>query len=350
MTEQPRGAPAAARDGADTTVLEVRNLRRSYPGVLAVDDMSMELRPGQILGLVGPNGAGKSTVIKMLAGAVKPERGEILIDGEPVEISSPHHATQLGLSFVHQELTDVPNLSVAENVLLGLRYPHRGPILDRRRLIARSKDVLTTGLQVDIDPRAEQGGLSVAQRRLVMIARGLATRARVLTLDEPSASLTNQEITHLHEVIRRVVGQGAAVIYVSHRLDEIFSLTDRVVVMRGGLKVADAPTSSPQPPAARRPHHRAGRRDPRAPARRGRRSDRQAPWRAGRRPAQRAGTEPRRGRTGRQLRRARVGDPRHRRSGWLRAHRADADGLRRRSARQWRDPRRRQAGEHSQPA
>jgi ABC-type sugar transport system ATPase subunit len=238
--------PSAEQDPAATgaPVLEVRNLRRGYPGVLAVGDVSWELEPGQILGLVGPNGAGKSTVIKMLAGAVKPERGEILIDGSPVEISSPHHATQLGLSFVHQELTDVPNLTVAENVLLGLSYPHRGPILDRRRLMSRARDILLNQLQVDIDPRAAQDRLSVAQRRLVMIARGLATKARVLTLDEPSAALTNQEISHLHEVIRRVVAQGTAVIYVSHRLDEIFSLTNRVVVMRGGYKVADAPTSS----------------------------------------------------------------------------------------------------------
>jgi ABC-type sugar transport system ATPase subunit len=244
MSEPADGVTMDPPSGDGAAVLEVRNLMRSYPGVLAVGDMSMELRSGQILGLVGPNGAGKSTVIKMLAGAVKPERGEILIDGAPVEISSPHHATQLGLSFVHQELTDVPNLSVAENVLLGLRYPHRGPILDRRRMIERAREVLTTGLQVDIDPRAEEGGLSVAQRRLVMIARGLATQARVLTLDEPSASLTDQEIRHLHEVVRRVVSQGTAVIYVSHRLDEIFALTDRVVVMRGGLKVTDTLTSS----------------------------------------------------------------------------------------------------------
>jgi ABC-type sugar transport system ATPase subunit len=227
------------------TVLEVRNLRRSYPGVVAVADISMTLEKGEILGLVGPNGAGKSTVIKMLAGAVKPERGEILIAGEQVDIGGPLHATQLGLSFVHQELTDVPNLTVAENVLLGLKYPRfSGTLVNRRGLNARASGILANSLQVEIDPEAPQGNLSVAQRRLVMIARGLATKAKVLVLDEPTASLTNEEIKHLHDVIRRVAAGGTSVIYVSHRLDEIFSLTERVVVMRGGLKVADVPTRS----------------------------------------------------------------------------------------------------------
>ena len=227
-----------------TPVLEVRHLMRSYPGVLAVGDVSLSLGAGEILGLVGPNGAGKSTVIKMLAGAVRPERGEILLGGEQIDIAGPLDATARGLSFVHQELTDVPNLTVAENVLLGLRYPRMGPFVNRRAMYARAREILTRDLQVDIDPKVEEGRLSVAQRRLVMIARGLATKAKVLTLDEPTASLTNEEIGHLHEVIRRVVARGTPVIYVSHRLDEIFSLTNRVVVMRAGYKVADVATAS----------------------------------------------------------------------------------------------------------
>jgi ABC-type sugar transport system ATPase subunit len=246
-TTGPAGHPAPASAGADSTgapLLEVRHLMRSYPGVVAVGDFSMTLESGEILGLVGPNGAGKSTVIKMLAGAVRPEAGEILLAGREVEISGPLSAAAQGLSFVHQELTDVPNLTVAENVLLGLRYPHVGPFVNRRAMYARAREILTRELSVDIDPAAEEGHLSVAQRRLVMIARGLATEAKVLTLDEPTASLTDEEIRHLHEVIRRVVAGGTSVIYVSHRLDEIFSLTQRVVVMRGGYKVTDVPTAS----------------------------------------------------------------------------------------------------------
>jgi len=241
--DEPAGPPATASGQA--AVLEARNLRRSYPGVLAVDDFSMSLLRGEILGLVGPNGAGKSTVIKMLAGAVKPEQGEIAVGGETVDIAGPLHATQLGLSFVHQELTDVPNLTVAENVLLGLKYPRwAGTLVSKRAMNNRAREILTTSLQVDIDPAAEVGRLSVAQRRLVMVARGLATEAKVLVLDEPTASLTDQEVVHLHGVIRRVAAGGTAVIYVSHRLDEIFTLTGRVVVMRGGKKVADLATKS----------------------------------------------------------------------------------------------------------
>ncbi len=237
--------PAAVPDGSAATLLEVRNLRRSYPGVLAVGDFSMTLAPGEILGLVGPNGAGKSTVIKMLAGAVKPESGEILIGGEAVELSGPLHATQHGLSFVHQELTDVPNLTVAENVLLGLRYPRWvGTLVNRSAMNRAAREILHGSLEVEIDPTALNGALSVAERRLVMIARGLAAKAKVLVLDEPTASLTNDEIVHLHGVIRRVASGGTAVIYVSHRLDEIFTLTERVVVMRGGYKVADVATKS----------------------------------------------------------------------------------------------------------
>ncbi len=231
-------APASTAGSAP--LLEVRHLRRSYPGVLAVDDVSLTLADSEILGLVGPNGAGKSTLIKMLAGAVRPEEGEILIRGEHVEFVGPLHATQLGLSFVHQELTDVPNLSVAENVLLGLKYPRWvGPLVNERAMHKRAREILSGSLQVEIDPTALMTSLSVAQRRLVMVARGLATEAKVLVLDEPTASLTNEEIVHLHEVIRRVTEAGTAVIYVSHRLDEIFALTARVVVMRGGRKVAD---------------------------------------------------------------------------------------------------------------
>ena len=168
-------APAGTPAGGGAPLLEVRHLRRSYPGVLAVDDVSMSVASGEILGLVGPNGAGKSTVIKLLAGAVQPEAGEILINGQVAHIAGPLHATRLGLAFVHQELTDVPNLSVAENVLLGLKYPrYAGTIVNRRAMNKRAREILAGSLQVDISPTAETTSLSVAQRRLVMIARGLA--------------------------------------------------------------------------------------------------------------------------------------------------------------------------------
>jgi ABC-type sugar transport system ATPase subunit len=224
--------------------LEVRGLVKQYPGVLALDRASMRIPGGAVLGLVGKNGAGKSTLIKILAGATRPDDGEILIDGEGVDIHNPHHATTLGLAFVHQELSDVPNLSVAENVELGLGYPKRLGLVSRRRLYAKVRDVLAELGAEDIHPATPVGSLSVAQQRLVMIARGLAASARLLVLDEPTASLSNEEIDHLHVVVRSLAKTGVAVVYVTHRLDEIFEVTDQVAVMRDGREVFEGPTSS----------------------------------------------------------------------------------------------------------
>ena len=163
--------------------------------MLALDHFGGAIRAGVVLGLLGKNGAGKSTVIKVLAGALKPDSGEILIDGEPIAIHGPHHATQLGIAVVHQELADVPNLSVAENVGLGLGYPTKaGIFVDRKGLRRKTLDTLEM-LGAGLDPDALVSGLSIAQRRLVMLARGLAANARLLILDEPTASLTDARST-----------------------------------------------------------------------------------------------------------------------------------------------------------
>lgn len=229
---------------ATPPLLEVRNLTKTYPGVRAVDDVSLAISPGEVIGLVGKNGAGKSSVIKILAGAVPPDEGEILVDGNPVSIPSPHVATRLGLSVVHQELSVVPDLSVAENVELGLGYPKKAGILvDFRELRLRAATFLEA-LHPGIDPSRAIGTLPVAQQRVCMVARALASDAQLVVLDEPTASLTSEEIDHLHEVVRGLSRDGVAVIYVSHRLDEIFEISDRVVVMRDGCIVADRPTST----------------------------------------------------------------------------------------------------------
>jgi len=224
-------------------LLVVKGLVKRYPGVLALDHAAAVIEAGQVLGLVGKNGAGKSTLIKILAGATHPDEGEILVGGEPAHIHTPHRATELGLSFVHQELADVPNLTVAENVELGLGYPKRfGILLDRRRLRAKVREVLERLGAEDIDPRALVSTLSVAHQRMVMIARGMAANARLLVLDEPSASLSNEEIDQLHRVVRGLAETGVAVIYVTHRLEEIFQMTDVVSVMRDGKMVLSCPT------------------------------------------------------------------------------------------------------------
>jgi ABC-type sugar transport system ATPase subunit len=219
-----------------------KNLTKVYPGVRALHDVDGAIMPGVVLGLVGKNGAGKSTLLKVFAGAVQPDEGQIFIDGEEVTLHSPHDATKRGLAFVHQELTDVPNLSVAENIELGLGYPKRmGVFVNQRALRRKTREVLAR-LEVNIDPATPAGALSLADRRLVMIARGLAADARLLVLDEPSASLTEDEIRHLHAVVRSLKSSGVAIIYVSHRLDEILELTDFVGVMRDGELVYNART------------------------------------------------------------------------------------------------------------
>ncbi|HMI72484.1 MAG TPA: ATP-binding cassette domain-containing protein, partial [Solirubrobacteraceae bacterium] len=230
--------------------LVMRDLVKRYPGVLALDHFGGAIRAGVVLGLLGKNGAGKSTVIKVLAGALKPDSGEILIDGEPIAIHGPHHATQLGIAVVHQELADVPNLSVAENVELGLGYPTKaGIFVDRKGLRRKTRDTLEM-LGAGLDPDALVSSLSIAQRRLVMLARGLAANARLLILDEPTASLTDAEIDHLHRIVRQLQVRDVSVVYVTHRLDEIFEITDHAAVMRDGRVVYSGRTQELAPAEA----------------------------------------------------------------------------------------------------
>jgi ABC-type sugar transport system ATPase subunit len=219
-------------------------ITKRYPGVVAVEDVSLRFDAGHVVGLVGKNGAGKSTLIKIMAGAVRPDEGHLEIDGNRVDFHEPHRANEAGLAFVHQDLQDAANLSVAENVMLGLGFPKTlGLFVDWRTLRRRAAEVLER-LEVDIDPRMAVSDLSVAKQRMVMIARGLAQRAQMLVLDEPTAALTEDEIEHLFAAIRKLRGEGIAVAYVSHRLDEIFAITERVVVMLNGRVVADEPTEA----------------------------------------------------------------------------------------------------------
>jgi ABC-type sugar transport system ATPase subunit len=238
------GAHAGEAVGSERKpFIVIEGLVKRYPGVLALDQASGVIVPGAVVGLLGKNGAGKSTLIKILAGAVQPDEGTIAIDGEPVRLHGPHDATTRGLAFVHQELTDVPNLTVAENIELGLGYPKAaGTFVKRRELRQKAVEALER-LGAPIDPKARLASLSIAERRLVVIARGLAQQARLLVLDEPTASLTQEEIRHLHGVVRLLRNDGVAVLYVTHRLQEVFDVTDDVVVMRDGRMVFESPTA-----------------------------------------------------------------------------------------------------------
>jgi rhamnose transport system ATP-binding protein len=223
------------------TRLVAARLSKSYGAVRVLHALDLELTGGEIHALVGENGAGKSTFIKMLSGAVAPDSGEILLDGRPVPAADPLAARDRGISTVHQEFTLVRELSVAENIFLGRE---RGRLVLRTSEMRQAAGALLDSLGVHIDPATSARSLSVAHQQMVEIARALSTDARVLILDEPSAALTDVEVGILFEALRRLRAQGLAILYVSHRLDEIFALADRATVLRDGRLVQSAPIAS----------------------------------------------------------------------------------------------------------
>jgi ribose transport system ATP-binding protein len=219
-------------------VLEMRAITKQFPGVLALDQVSFELRPGEVHCLIGENGAGKSTLMKILAGAQPMDAGEILIDGETMQINSPHHAQQLGISMIYQEFNLSPYLSVAENIFLG-REPRLGrtPFIDWKRMYREARDILAQ-IRVVLDVKRPVNELSVAQQQMVEIAKALSVNAKIIVMDEPSATLTDHELIALFDLIKTLRRQGIGLIYISHRLEEVFEIGNRVTVMRDGQHVA----------------------------------------------------------------------------------------------------------------
>ena len=218
-----------------------RNVSKRFPGVQALDDVSFDVRPGRVHALVGENGAGKSTLVKALAGAHPLDSGTIEIDGEAVAIRNARHAQELGIAIVYQEFNLVAHLSVSENVFLG-RWPC-SPVLRRIRFgeLHEKARRLFDELQLDVPVRASVDGLSVAQQQMVEIAKALSMKARILILDEPSAVLTPHELSALFRLVRDLTGRGVSVIYISHRLDEVFELAQCVTVMRDGRHISTRP-------------------------------------------------------------------------------------------------------------
>ena len=229
------GAPQGADALTGAPFLEMRGISKAYPGVQALDDVSFDVRAGEVHALVGENGAGKSTFVKILAGAVRADVGELRIQGKPVTIVSPRQAEALGIVVIYQEFNLVPYLSVAENIMLG-REPTRGLGVDWKALRARAAEVLAR-LGVELPLTTEVRRLSVAQQQMVEIAKALSTSARVIFMDEPSAALTENEVLKLFAVIRALRRDGVAIVYISHRLEEVFQIADRITVFRDGRLV-----------------------------------------------------------------------------------------------------------------
>jgi ribose transport system ATP-binding protein len=232
----------AQRIASSDRILEMRGIDKVFPGVHALHAVDLVVHAGEILGLVGENGAGKSTLIKILSGAYGRDAGEILIGGQPVGAASPNEMIRRGVAVIYQEPSLAPHLSVAENIFMGRLPTSRFGIVDRRRLVEDTA-VVAERLGLDLDPNVRVGTLSVARRQMVEIAKALSRDARLIVLDEPSAVLADAELEGLIRVMRRLAEKGVAFIYISHRLDEVFRITDRVTVMKDGRVVATERTT-----------------------------------------------------------------------------------------------------------
>ncbi|MEW6179853.1 MAG: sugar ABC transporter ATP-binding protein [Chloroflexota bacterium] len=222
--------------------LKLEHIHKSFPGVQAVNDVSMEVYGGQILALVGENGAGKSTLMNIINGVVSLDSGRIYLDGQPVQITSPRRALELGITMIHQELALIPELTVGQNIFLG-REPRRwGGWMDWGQVYRLAQQELDR-LGINISARAKITDLSIAERQLVEIAKALSYQARLIALDEPTSSLTSRETETLFRLVRTLREEGVALIYISHRLEEVFELADRIAVMRDGHLVAEGDAS-----------------------------------------------------------------------------------------------------------
>jgi rhamnose transport system ATP-binding protein len=243
MAEQSRESSASAAS-IDEPVLALRGVSKSFPGVRALVDVSFDVHAGEVHALLGENGAGKSTLIKIISGVYPPDTGDIAVEGKPVSFQSPREAQSQGIATIYQEFSLYPELTVAENIFAG-HMPRTlgGFALDWRRAAKDASAVLESLDASDLDVNARVGTLSVGNRQRVEIAKALSRRARILILDEPTAVLTQHDADRLFAIIRRLAAQKVAVIYISHRLVEIFALANRVTVLRDGSLVAIKPVA-----------------------------------------------------------------------------------------------------------
>jgi ribose transport system ATP-binding protein len=225
-------------------LLRLEGVRKAFPGVVALDGVDFDLRRGEVHVLLGENGAGKSTLIKMLSGAHRPDGGRILAEGREVRIHSAQDAERLGIATIYQEFNLVPELSVAENIFLG-RQPRRFGMIDRRTMEAAAAKLLKR-VGVDVPPRTKVRELGIARLQMVEIAKALSLDARVLIMDEPTAVLTSEEVDKLFRIVRTLRDDGVGIVFITHHLEEIAALGDRVTVLRDGRSIGQVPASTPE--------------------------------------------------------------------------------------------------------
>ncbi|MGJ4880232.1 sugar ABC transporter ATP-binding protein [Bradyrhizobium sp. HKCCYLRH3059] len=225
-------------------LISVHGLCKSFPGVRALHNVRFELRAGEVHAVMGENGAGKSTLMKILAGVYRKDSGEIIYDGASVDFAGPREAQAAGIGIIHQELQLMNHLTVAQNIFIG-REPMKafGLLLDEDRLNRQAAELLAQ-LNLSIDPRTTVGGLTVARQQMVEIAKALSFNSRVLIMDEPTAALNNREIAELFKMIRALKARGVGIVYISHKMDELKQIADRVTVLRDGEYVATVPAET----------------------------------------------------------------------------------------------------------
>src|SRR5208337_4733571 len=233
------GVAGKPREGGGV-VLEASGVSKSFGGIAALVDVDFDLRAGEVHALVGENGAGKSTLMKILAGVHVEYDGVIRLTGAPVKFAGVQDAERAGVAIIHQELDLVPELTAADNIFLGREPLIAGTIVDRRR-IAKAADGLLRRLGIDIDPQSRLAELRVGEQQLVEIAKALSLDARILMMDEPTSALSTSECETLFKVVRQLAAAGVAIIFTSHRIDEVVALADRVTVLRDGRRVLTAP-------------------------------------------------------------------------------------------------------------
>lgn len=219
-------------------IVELEHIRKSFPGVLALDDVKFNLKSGEVLALLGENGAGKSTLMKILSGVYTRDEGSVKIFGKEYGDIHPKLAQEIGVAIIHQELNMCSHLTVAENIFLGREKLHSG-VLDNRKMNAEAKKILDN-LKIDLDPSTIVGDLAVSKQQMVEIAKALSTNAKVLIMDEPTSALTSKEIDDLFRIIHKLKNDGCGIVYISHRLEELQHIVDRVTVMRDGKYIMTA--------------------------------------------------------------------------------------------------------------
>jgi inositol transport system ATP-binding protein len=227
---------------ADEYLLEMEGISKTFPGVKALDAVHLKVKPGTVHALMGENGAGKSTLMKVLIGMYRADAGTITFGGQTVEIQDTATALGMGISMIHQELSPVPHMTVAENIYLGREPVNRLGLVDKRRMATDTR-LLLERLQMTINPRATMRRLSIAQSQMVEIAKAISYDSRLIIMDEPTSAISEREVDHLHRIIRSLRESGVAIIYITHKMDEVFRISDFVTVFRDGRHVATVPAA-----------------------------------------------------------------------------------------------------------